>query len=68
MELDLTDGLLKVGYSDKLVQLLKETRQLAEYGFSIPKKLKLVAAQGKKYYKEAIALKQVANFYNNMSS
>ena len=68
MELDLKDGLLKVGYSDKLVQLLKETRQLSEYGFPIPKSFKKIAMQGKKYYKEAITLKQVANFYNNMSS
>lgn len=68
MELDMADGLLKVSYSDKLVQLLKETRQFAEYGFSIPKKLKEISAQGKKYYKEAITLKRVANFYNSMSS
>lgn len=40
MEMDLKDGTLKVGYSDKLVQLIKDTRQLAEYGFEIPKSFK----------------------------
>ena len=68
MELDLNDGVLKVGFSDKLVQLIKEVRQLIEYGFEIPKSIKSVAVEGKKYCKEAITLKQVANFYNNMSS
>ena len=68
MELDLTDGVLKVGFSDKLVQLIKEVRQLLEYGFEIPKNIKTIALEGKKYCKEAITLKQVANFYNNMSS
>ncbi|OMJ92391.1 hypothetical protein SteCoe_4833 [Stentor coeruleus] len=68
MELDLTDGFLKVGFSDKLVQLIKEVRQLLEYGFDVPKNIKTVALEGKKYCKEAITLKQVANFYNNMSS
>lgn len=68
MDLDLTDGVLKVGFSDKLVQLIKEVRQLLEYGFEIPKSIKTIAMEGKKYCKEAITLKQVANFYNNMSS
>lgn len=68
MELDLNDGVLKVGFSDKLVQLIKEVRLLIEYGFDIPKSIKSIAVEGKKYCKEAITLKQVANFYNNMSS
>ena len=68
MVLDLKDGLLKVSYSERLVQLLKEVRQLTEYGFKIPSPLKKIVIQGKKYYKEAITLKQVANFYNNMGS
>ena len=68
MELDLSDGILKVGFSDKLVSLIKEVRQLLEYGFEVPKTIKTVASEGKKYCKEAITLKQVANFYNNMSS
>jgi dynein heavy chain 2, cytosolic len=68
MDLDLTEGVLKVGFSDKLVQLIKEVRQLLEYGFDIPKNIKTIASEAKKYCKEAITLKQVANFYNNMSS
>ena len=68
MEIDLSDGVLKVGFSDKLVQLIKEVRLLLEYGFEISKNIKSIALEGKKYCKEAITLKQVANFYNNMTS
>lgn len=68
MVLDLKDGLLKVSYSERLVQLLKEVRQLTEYGFKVSATIKKIVIQGKKYYKEAITLKQVANFYNNMGS
>ena len=70
MDLDLNDGLLKVNYSDRLVQLLKEVRQLTELGYKkrIPKKVVDIVEIGKKFYKEAITLKQVANFYNTMSS
>ena len=33
MELDMKDGLLKVNYSERLVQLLREFRQLTEFGY-----------------------------------
>lgn len=68
MTLDYSDGLLKVSYSDRLVTFLKETRQLAEFGFKVPKDYLKVAQQAKKFYKEGLALKQVAHFYNSMSS
>jgi len=68
MTMDYSDGMLKVSYSDRLVAFIKETRQLAEFGFKVPKDYLKVAQQAKKFYKEGLALKQVAHFYNSMSS
>jgi dynein heavy chain 2 len=68
MELDLSDGLLKVKFSDRLISLLKEVRTLLEYGFKIPDHVKKIAIEGKKFIKEGTALKKVANFFNSMSS
>lgn len=34
----------------------------------IPSDLIAVAENGRKFYKEALALKKIANFYNNMGS
>ncbi len=66
MEIDLNDGFLRVNYSEKLVNLMKEVRQLCELGYrkQIPKQILDITEVGKKYYKEAVTLKQVANFYN----
>lgn len=61
-------GLLKVNYSDKLVTLVKDARMLGEMGFKIPKDVLLVTENAKKFYKEGITLKQVANFYNTMGT
>ena len=70
MEFDLKDGLLTINYSERLVLLLREVRQLAELGFrkSIPNKIIDTVELGKRFYKEALTLKQIAHFYNNMSS
>ena len=61
-------GLLKVNYSEKLVTLVKDARILGEHGFKIPKPVFDVTENAKKFYKEGITLKQVANFYNSMST
>ena len=61
-------GLLKVNYSDKLVTLVKDARMLSEMGFKIHKDIVLVTENAKKYYKEGVTLKQVANFYNSMGT
>jgi dynein heavy chain 2 len=68
MVIDYEEGHLKVNISDRLSAFLKETRQLAEFGFKVPKEYLKVAQQAKKFYKEGLALKQVAHFYNSMSS
>uniref|UniRef100_A0A8C2M1K4 Cytoplasmic dynein 2 heavy chain 1 n=1 Tax=Cricetulus griseus TaxID=10029 RepID=A0A8C2M1K4_CRIGR len=66
MELDPNDGSLKVHYSDRLVILLREVRQLSALGFVIPAKIQQVANVAQKFCKQAIILKQVAHFYNSI--
>uniref|UniRef100_A0A3B4GDC8 Cytoplasmic dynein 2 heavy chain 1 n=1 Tax=Pundamilia nyererei TaxID=303518 RepID=A0A3B4GDC8_9CICH len=66
MELDHDDGRLKIQYSDRLVSLLREVRQLSALGFSIPAKIQLAANTADKFYRQAIVLKQVAHFYNTI--
>lgn len=59
MELDLNNGLLKVNYSERLVLLIRETRQLLELGYrkQISSEINKVVENGKKFYKEALTLK-----------
>ncbi|XP_036005544.1 cytoplasmic dynein 2 heavy chain 1 isoform X1 [Fundulus heteroclitus] len=66
MELDHVDGRLKIQYSDRLVSLLKEVRQLSALGFPIPAKIQQAANTADKFYRQAIVLKQVAHFYNTI--
>ncbi|XP_029458286.1 cytoplasmic dynein 2 heavy chain 1 [Rhinatrema bivittatum] len=66
MELDHSDGTLKINYSDRLVTLLREVRQLSALGFVIPTKIQQAANTAQKFYKQAIVLKQVAHFYNTI--
>ncbi|XP_037123246.1 cytoplasmic dynein 2 heavy chain 1 isoform X1 [Syngnathus acus] len=66
MELDHADGRLKIHYSDRLVSLLREVRQLSALGFAIPAKIQLAANTADKFHRQAIVLKQVANFYNTI--
>lgn len=59
MELDHIDGRLKIQYSDRLVSLLREVRQLAALGFVIPAKIQQAANTADKFYRQAVVLKQV---------
>lgn len=59
MELDHTDGRLKIQYSDRLVSLLREVRQLAALGFVIPAKIQQASNTADKFYRQAVVLKQV---------
>ena len=71
MEFDFTHkegGLLRVNYSEKLVTLVKDARVLGEHGFKIPSEVHKVTGNAKKFYKEGVSLKQVANFYNSMGT
>lgn len=57
-----------MNYSEKLVTLVKDARVLQEHGFKIPKAVLDVTENAKKFYKEGVTLKQVANFYNSMGT
>lgn len=69
MELDLKNAILKVNYSEKLILLVREIRQLTELGFrkEVPQEVMETCELGKKYFKEALSLKRIASFYNNMN-
>uniref|UniRef100_A0A8D2JAH6 Dynein cytoplasmic 2 heavy chain 1 n=1 Tax=Varanus komodoensis TaxID=61221 RepID=A0A8D2JAH6_VARKO len=66
MELDHSDGTLKIHYSDRLVTLLREVRQLSALGFVIPAKIQQASNTAQKFCKQAAILKQVAHFYNSI--
>lgn len=59
MELDHVSGTLNILYSDRLVTLLREVRQLSALGFAIPAKIQHVANTAQKFCKQAVILKQV---------
>lgn len=61
-------GLLKVNYSEKLVTLVKDARVLGEHGFKMTNEIHKLTENAKKFYKEGVTLKQVANFYNSMGT
>ncbi len=66
MEFDFSDGTLKVNYSEKLVTLLQEVRQLTALGYKISRKVRGAADNAQKFHRHGIILKQVANFYNTI--
>ncbi|KFQ18320.1 Cytoplasmic dynein 2 heavy chain 1, partial [Merops nubicus] len=66
MELDPKSGTLNILYSDRLVTLLREVRQLSALGFAIPAKIQHAANTAQKFCKQAVILKQVAHFYNSI--
>ena len=53
-------GKLRVFYSERLVSLLREVRQLTALGFVIPTKIQRVAATAQKFYRHGVVLKQVS--------
>lgn len=59
MELQHKKGTLRVNYSDRLVRLLREVRQLTGLGYPVPAKIQHCATTAHKFYKHAIILKQV---------
>ena len=67
MDLDLGGtGELVIHYSEALVTLLREVRQLQEYGYKLSDPVLSAVATGESYYKYGLKLKSVANFYNTI--
>ena len=67
MEVD-REGILVVNYSESLVRLIREVRQLRELGRKVPRDVVGVAEDGERYYRFGVMLKKVANFYNSLGT
>ena len=65
MELGHRDGKLKVNYSDQLVTLLREVRQLSALGFVVPAKVQHTANTAQKFYRHGVILKQVGGIWSD---
>jgi len=67
MDLDLQgSGQLRIHFNERLVTLIREVRQLREFGYAIPESISKVVSTAEKYYKYGLKLKQVATFYNTI--
>ena len=66
MEIETRSGNMVVNYSEALVQLLRDVRQLRGMSFNVSRNIAQAALEGEKYYRYGVALKKVANFYNTM--
>ena len=68
MHLDVSDGHVEVHFKPQLVALLREVRQLSALGLAVPREAARAAETANKFYRHAMVLKQVSNFYNNIGS
>lgn len=59
MELGHGSGKLLLHYDDRLVTLIREVRQLSGLGYAVPSKIQQTAETSRKFYKQAVILKQV---------
>ena len=50
------------------LRFLKDTRQLIELGFSLPKKVKRKIREAKRFHRNVSALKKIANIYNSIEN
>lgn len=66
MEIETRSGNMIVNYSEQLVQLLRDVRQLRGLNFNVSHNIASAASEGEKYYRYGVALKKVANFYNTL--
>eukprot|EP01028_Stygiella_incarcerata_P004192 TRINITY_DN1890_c0_g1_i5.p1 TRINITY_DN1890_c0_g1~~TRINITY_DN1890_c0_g1_i5.p1 ORF type:complete len:4092 (-),score=1034.80 TRINITY_DN1890_c0_g1_i5:737-12970(-) len=60
------DGHLHVHYSERLLALIKEVRQLVALGYSVSPKIQRAAKDAERVHKYAVELKQVAALYNTL--
>lgn len=68
MDISAHDGNLVVNFSEQLVLLLREVRQLRELGFDVPARIQDAAAGAERFYRFGVSLKKVANFFNTIDS
>ncbi|CAN0325309.1 unnamed protein product, partial [Phaeothamnion confervicola] len=53
-----SEGVLVVNYSERLVKLLRESRQLAELGHTVPANIAKVVADAERFYRYGVMLKK----------
>eukprot|EP01013_Petalomonas_cantuscygni_P031314 TRINITY_DN574_c0_g2_i1.p1 TRINITY_DN574_c0_g2~~TRINITY_DN574_c0_g2_i1.p1 ORF type:complete len:4319 (+),score=1484.83 TRINITY_DN574_c0_g2_i1:236-13192(+) len=68
MELNKRTEKLSVNFSERLVELLREVRQLTSLQFVIPYDIQQLCSSAMKFFRHGIVLKQVAEFYNTMGA
>lgn len=69
MEFDTAQqGALQITYSERLIQLVKEARLFEQMQCSIPRKVQSAVQNGLKFYRFAVQLKQICNFYNHLDT
>ena len=66
LQLDSKNGQLIVFYHDRLIQLLREVRNISAFGFLVPTNILRVTSTADKYLQFGILLKQIAQFYNTI--
>ncbi|XP_063970614.1 cytoplasmic dynein 2 heavy chain 1 [Lytechinus pictus] len=67
MEFETKNNELIVSYSERLVTLMREVRQLQALGYPVAAKIQHTAAIAQKFYKHGVILKQVAHFHNSIA-
>lgn len=66
MSIDKT-GELRVNFSERLVQLLKEVRMFSALGYTIPSRIRQLVKEGQMYYEKGLGLKHICTTYNSMA-
>ncbi|KAH9577240.1 Dynein heavy chain [Trypanosoma melophagium] len=67
MDID-ENGRVEVNYPERLVQLIREVRVFQSLGFRINRDIQNMVDQGIRFYRNGVALKQVASTYNSMTN
>lgn len=62
------DGNIVVRYSEGLVVLVRDVRQLAEKGFAVPSRIRSAAGEAEALYRFGVQLQKVASCYNTLGS
>ena len=68
MDFEEASGHIKLHFSDSLVSLVREARQVSALGFAVPAKIQNDVRLAQRFYSHGMVLKQVANFYNQLSN
>ncbi|KAI8810783.1 dynein heavy chain and region D6 of dynein motor-domain-containing protein [Cladochytrium replicatum] len=66
IDFDYNDGKVYVNFSDQLVCLLHDVRQLLSIGYAVPASILKIADQAAALYHFGVVLKQIAYFYNTI--